>query len=54
MGEVIDFMVARQKRRKPIYNFKVNTKEDHEFLLANLDRIMIELPIEDTHHEEKS
>lgn len=54
MGEVIDFMVARSKRRKPIYNFKVNTKEDHEFLLANLNRIMIELPVEDTDNEENS
>lgn len=44
MGDVIDFV--RELKRRDIYieNFKVRTKEDLEFLLANQDRILVTLP----------
>lgn len=52
---VIDFMSARAKRRdtEKIYNFKVRTQADHEFLIANRDRIMITIGREESNHDEK-
>ena len=51
MGEVIDFLTAKDKRSTPIHDFKVRSEKDNEFLLNNLHRIIINVSEHDTHQE---
>lgn len=52
MGEVIDFITERSKRKAPIKDFKVRSKKDNDYLLANLNRILVDVPFYDTHNED--